>query len=322
MKTYSEFICFLNEEAKWSNSLFNHLFLDAEELQNNRYIFKSDEDTSFELPLSSSFIKKISAPVEMMVMHSTGKEGLKNLLKLQNKKTKHLSAFTLDMYNTMEGGIWSDNDGGVIALLHGEVLAGSMEDIYSKPTKQGIRVIDIGIKSLLYTTNKQFFDEIDDISDIDASARIYKSLMSELLELRRSIIKEVQKHVKSGGNVNPYEIDGKIKQQFIRKYIGYTTKIITSNEDYRRVFNLILLQWPKNQKKNHETSEHLDYDELIVSNFKVLKVYIFEHAIKNGFDVDILKEKEIPYKIIKDRNSPNGTHKLMLKDLHLFKKQK
>lgn len=315
MKTFAEFLALLNEEAKWTLSLFDHLFLDEDEFYKGNYIFSKENRSSFNLPLSTPFIKSISEPVEMIVMHSTGKEGLKKLLKLQNKKTKHLSAYTIDTYNTMRYGIWSDSGGGVLVLLQGEVLAGGKGDVQSRPDKKGIRVIDIGEDSYLYRHNKDFLTTEKDLT-------AYKNLLSELLKLKRSSIEEAKKHVESGGDKVNYEIDNKIKYEIIRKYIGITTQIIISNEEYKRVVNLMLLNWPKQQKRRHETIVTEDnYDELIISNFKVLKVYIFENVIADGFDVDMLKEKEIPYYIIENKYVPDGTHKLMLRDLHLFQKQ-
>ena len=118
MKTYSQFTEFLSEQVQWQRSLFDHLFYDADLLMNSdmygtkshdeddeddiksegfkkertQYVFQEHTNRSFQLPLNSRFIERVSGEIQLLACHSTGSQGLKDLVKIQKTRTKQISA--------------------------------------------------------------------------------------------------------------------------------------------------------------------------------------------------------------------------------------
>ena len=170
MKTYIEFTEYLSEAVQWQRSLFDHLFYESEALiaadqfgepsydENNekdinskgfttertQYIFQKKGDRAFHIPLNAKLLERFTSAIKITAAHATGVKGLENLIKIQKKRTKQISTYTVDNFGTLIDGIWSDHGGGVIAIVKGQAVGGLDRDIMSKVDKQGKRVLDIG----------------------------------------------------------------------------------------------------------------------------------------------------------------------------------
>ena len=307
MKTYQQFKEFLTERIQWQRSLFDHLFLDHDGLLyddnyyydhelDRRYNFQKEDDATFQLPLDVSFIKKLSTPVRLIAGHATGISGVQKLKALQNKKSKQISAFTVDNYGTLINGVWADAVGGILVILDGLAVIGNEYDIDSRVNKKGTRLVDISTQGSINSENH--FIEYKD----QDGYRAYKALLRELLRFKHGLIKKLRatyedKRLKtkeceaSGAIANcPYDIPGNVKQKYIKQYMGGTERIIKSDPAFHEAFSKLILAWPIEQsKKWNEGSSDVDYDEIVVSDFKILKIYYTEDSL-SGMDEDHFKK--------------------------------
>lgn len=358
MKTYSQFTEFLFERVQWQRSLFDHLFYDADKLldddnyqepsydeddeddvnskgfvdERRQYIFQEPLDHSFHLPLNSRFIERIFGEIQILACHATGMKGLVNLVKLQKKRTKQISAYTVDNYGSMTSGVWSDSGGGIIAIVKGQAVAGIDNDIWSKVDKQGKRLLDITNNGV--PANNVFRKTGNDVKFMQ-SVKAYEKLTKALLTMKREMISELKekygnkrvpptnKGEQKWETLRPYDIPGSVKQQSIRKYVVETEKIITSNEEWKQAFVEYLLSWPKAQAKKLRVKSKLgDYDEIVISNFEIVYAFVAktvlkrmdEPSIKTAYNnsEEYLKQFKFPIKVL-----PYGdldTKKSVLKD--------
>ncbi len=300
MKSFKEVV---NEEVQWQRSLFDHIFMEADGLlaDDKEYIFQDEKDKSFHIILDQKFIERVSTPVRLIAAHSSGVKGLDKLKKLQNKRTRQISAFTVDNIGTMLYGIWDDG-GGVITILEGTALMGQAGDIMSKPDKKGARVIDISGDSDSSIMSSSYIE-----SFLDGKSNQYKLLLQKLVIFKQSLLKKLRDEYGDKENdYTPYDISGNVKQKYIRQYVAGTERIIKSEKEYRKVFNEIIMRWPNMQSKKWTSgSKYLNYDEIVLSDFKILQVYYIEEALENakvtnsefreivkGLNVQIIDEKE------------------------------
>lgn len=300
MKSFKEVV---NEEVQWQRSLFDHIFMEADGLlaDDKEYIFQDEKDKSFHLILDQKFMERVSTPVRLIAAHSSGVKSLDKLKKLQNKRTKQISAFTVDNIGTMLYGIWDDG-GGVITILEGTALMGQAGDIMSKPDKKGARVIDISGDSDSSIMSSSYIE-----SFLDGKSNQYKLLLQKLVIFKQSLLKKLRDEYGDKENdYTPYDISGDVKQKYIKQYFAGTERIIKSEKEYRKVFNEIIMRWPNMQSKKWTSgSKYLNYDEIVLSDFKILQVYYIEEALENakvtnsefreivkGLNVQIIDEKE------------------------------
>ncbi len=314
MKSFKEVV---NEEVQWQRSLFDHIFMEADGLlaDDKEYIFQDEKDKSFHIILDQKFLERVSTPVRLIAAHSSGVKGLDKLKKLQNKRTKQISAFTVDNIGAMLYGIWDDG-GGVITILEGTALMGQAGDIMSKPDKKGTRVIDISgdsDSSIMSSSYIEFFLDGESKKSKMTSAEKemkfyqYKLLLQKLVIFKQSLLEKLRDEYGDKENdYTPYDISGDVKQKYIRQYVAGTERIIKSKKEYRKVFNELIMRWPNMQSKKWTSgSKYLDYDEIVLSDFKILQVYYIEDALKSakvtnsefreivkGLNVQIIDEEE------------------------------
>ena len=358
MKTYNQFTEFLTEQVQWQRSLFDHLFYDADLLmtsdmygketksydeddeddiksegfkkERNQYVFQKHTNRSFQLPLNSRFIERVSGEIQLLACHSTGSQGLKDLVKIQKKRTKQISAYTVDPYGDMTSGIWSDNNGGIIAVVKGQAVAGLQKDLWSKVDKQGKRLLDIttngglrpatvfrsGIRNWNKESNAKFMSLI----------KSYENMTQELVDMKRDMIKVLEKEYgnkrvapKNKGEqrwetLRPYDIPGSVKQQYIRKYVVGAERIITSKPEWQKAFTEYILSWPKVQAKRMRMKTKQDtYDEIVVGNFEIVYAFIATSALNKGEDVEAYRKQfNFPTKVL--RYATLDASKSVLKD--------
>jgi len=315
MKTYNQFSEYLIEQVQWQRSLFDHLFYDGDKLladdqygdpsydeddendvnskgfvsERRQYVFQQPSDRSFHLPLNSRFIERIFGEIQILACHSTGMEGLVKLTKLQKKRTKQISAYTVDNYGSMTSGVWSDNSGGIIAIVKGQAVAGNDNDIWSRVDKQGKRVLDI--TNNIVNPN-EVFGKYGDQTFLKL-VKAYEKLTKALLTMKREMISKLKekygdkrvpptnKGEQKWETLRSYDIPGSVKQKAIRDYVIETEKIITSNDEWKQAFVEYLLSWPKAQAKKLKTKSKLgDYDEIVVSNFEIVYAFVAKTVLK------------------------------------------
>jgi len=291
MKSFKEV---LNEGVQWQRSLFDHLFMNTDELLADEdrgdvkpdYIFQDANDRTFQLVLDAKHIERLVTPAKLIAAHSTGFRGLQKLIQIQNKRTKQISAYTVDNFASMLSGLWADGAGEIIVILEGTALVGDTKDIMTKPDKKGTRVVNIGENAELnYHTilkgSEPLFVKNQKIVK-------YKELLSKLVKFKQSLLEKLRKEYADKrigedkeDTTSPYDVPGKVKHNYIKQYIAGTENIIKSNKEYHELFNEILMRWPSKQsmKWSKEDVHQIDYDEIVLSNFKILKVYFTKDAL-------------------------------------------
>ena len=306
MKTYQQFKDFLTERVQWQRSLFDHLFLDHNGLLyddnyyydhelDRRYNFQKLDDKTFKLPLDVSFIQKLSTPVRLVAGHATGINGVQKLKALQNKKTKQISAFTVDNYGTLINGVWADSLGGILVILEGLAVLGNEYDIDSRVNKKGTRIVDISEEGSISAHNEF-------VNRDEEAFKAYVMLMKQLVKFKHGLIQKLSavyenKRLKtkeceaSEAIANcPYDIPGNVKQKYIKQYMGGTERIIKSDPKFQEALSKLILGWPmKQSKKWTKGSSDVDYDEIVLSDFKILKIYYTDDSL-SGVDEDHFKK--------------------------------
>ena len=72
--------------------------------------------------------------------------------------------------------------------------------------------------------------------------------------------------------------------------MGGTEKIIKSDPKFQDALSKLILGWPmKQSKKWTKGSSDIDYDEIILSDFKILKIYYTDDSL-SGVDEDHFKK--------------------------------
>ncbi len=217
----------------------------------------------------------------------------------------------------MTSGIWSDSNGGIIAVVKGQAVAGLQKDLWSKVDKQGKRLLDIttngglrpatvfrsGIRNWNKESNAKFM----------ALIKNYENMTQELVDMKRDMIETLKKEYedkrvapKTKGEqrwetLRPYDIPGSVKQQYIRKYVIGAERIIASKPEWKKAFTEYILSWPKVQAKRMRTKTKQDtYDEIVVGNFEIVYAFIATSALNKGEDVDAYRKQfNFPTKVLR-----------------------
>lgn len=275
----------INEAVQWQKSLFEHIFLD--EFGTRDYGGKRDQDKiryfpylilpnhfKYYTPVVPSMLKRLDTVLEMNACHALGPERLPDLIKIQGRKSKQISVFTSDEYDTIaSSGL--HGGGGLVAIVRGDVSVGMPGDIMSMVDKKGGRIIDLG-------PTPDFSGDRIDRGFYDS--REYERMYADLKEMRAKILNRLKKEGKEANLsddirketfgermvVDQNSFTGKQKQQAIKDYIDGVESVLKKHLD---TFQKLFFSHVKTQGTDW-TKVKLEYDELVMGNFKIQKLYM------------------------------------------------
>jgi len=273
-------------DVKWTRGLFDHIFTD--EKPGNPFIDPSSRKAF--IPMVASTINILSGENKrtMYGAHVLGIKDIPKLIALQGKKGKQISAFTTDEYGDLETGLWTE--GGIIAIIKGVAMSGGPGDIMSKVDKQGRRVVDFGPRS----------PAMNNIGKV-ADSKAFQTAIQEIINARVSIAKELQSKFS-----NYSEIDGKTKHEAIKKYMDAVNATLTNN---KKVMQKAMTAWAENQgKKWSNNTEYGEYDEIVMGNFKIIKLFVKPNGNDNMQQTyqfrDYFENNDFPFPVeyVRDTN--------------------
>ena len=231
------------------------------------------------IPMSSPIFKRIwPDSVRSRVFHLTDYEGVKKLSKMQGKK-KSISAFYNIHSSRIDYGI--KTEGGFITELDADVLAAAPDDIASMPDKTGRRW-------LIWNTV---------LYDMGGGSKI-KKMEKDLEELLMDL---VMKYAEDPGRLGMPNIikswmglgkesksDGKLKSLIIKDYLDGMEKIM---KKYSKPLRSIFTDYTKKriQDPDEDSGEVEDWDELVVNNFKIIKIHVgpeYAEDFQDDDDID------------------------------------
>ena len=251
-------------QAKLSELIFrgSHKFKDAKEVD-NMYI-----------PMSSAMFKRVfPKQVRVRTFHVTSPDGFERLYDIQNS-TKSISTFANMSSRNISGGIAEGS--GVVAEIDGNALVSSSQDLFSVPIKDGRRLISYGW--LRGTWGERNLTKMDKDMTVLLKALI-KKYAPERAKKRTSPYFtdfEVWKSVRASYEWHKNEPDKKVQkaagkkmQKIIKDYLDGVEKVLKKNAT--QVQHILT-----NYLKTRRTEDN--WDEIIVDDFNVLKVFLIEDA--------------------------------------------
>tara|TARA_Y100000593_G_C4240144_1_gene301672 strand:- start:161 stop:982 length:822 start_codon:yes stop_codon:yes gene_type:complete len=218
------------------------------------------------IPLSPAIFKRVwPKSVRSKVFHLTDYEGVQRLIKLQGKK-KSISAFYNIAVDRISYGI--QTEGGYVIEMDADVLAAAPDDISSQPDKTGRR----------WLTWSTILEEMGGGSKI-------KKMEKDLSELLMDLVMKYAEDPKYMPNINKswtalgkeYESrskeDNKVKSLIIKDYIDGMEKIM---KKYSKPLQSIFTDYTKKRTldPDEDSGEVQDWDELVVNNFKIIKIHV------------------------------------------------
>jgi hypothetical protein len=279
-----DFKQFLHEDVQWTNSAYVQIFEP------------DDDEEKIIIPLQSSLLQKTVGTVPIYTAHVLGPHNLDNLFSIQNKKTKMLSTFTIEFVNDNLGtitssGVWGGT--GVIAILKGYAMGGGDSDINSIVDKQGIRYINISDDSIIsYSAKKN--------ANVDIS-KFSQKVQNMKLKILRDEMRD--KPVRQNDLAGFFWIRDNDKQAQHRMIKSFYDNLFILIDKNKKLFHDFLFHWVRVQKnKTTRKQETYGYDEIVISNFKVIKLFLNKFEIKPE-DYKMIKEKyKVPVKILPEQN--------------------
>ena len=231
------------------------------------------------IPLSPAIFKRIwPKTIRSRVFHLTDYEGVEKLSKMQGKK-KSISAFYNIHSSRIDYGI--KTEGGFITELDADVLAAAPDDIASMPDKTGRRWL--------------IWDTV--LNDMGGGSKI-KKMEKDLKELLMDLI---MKYAEDPGRLGMPNIikswmglgkesksDGKLKSLIIKDYLDGMEKIM---KKYSKPLQSIFTDYTKKriQDPDEDSGEVEDWDELVVNNFKIIKIHVgpeYAEDFQDDDDID------------------------------------
>ena len=228
------------------------------------------------IPLSPAIFKRVwPESIRSRVFHVTDFTGVGKLKKLQGKK-KSISAFYNITPSEISYGI--KTEGGYVVEMDADVLAAAPDDISSQPDKTGRR----------WLTWSTILKELGGGSKI-------KKMEKDLSELLMDLIMKYADDPKYMPNINKswialgkeYKSDGKGKSLIIKDYIDGMEKIM---KKYSKPLRSIFTDYAKDkkQKPDPDSGDFALWDEVVVNNFKIVKIHVGpEYAADFEDDDDI-----------------------------------
>ena len=229
------------------------------------------------IPLSPAIFKRVwPEPVRSRVFHVTDFTGVGKLKKMQGKK-KSISAFYNITPSEISYGI--KTEGGYVVEMDADVLAAAPDDISSQPDKTGRR----------WLTWSTILKELGGGSKI-------KKMEKDLSELLMDLIMKYADDPKYMPNINKswialgkeYKSDGKGKSLIIKDYIDGMEKIM---KKYSKPLRSIFTDYAKDrkQKPDPDSGDFALWDEVVVNNFKIVKIHVgpeFAPDFEDDDDID------------------------------------
>ena len=249
MKSFKQY---LKERLERGTSLSDLLFLP-----------KITEYNRLMIPISSSMFKRIwPDTLRATVFHTTDEKGVKNIAKLQGKKSQ-ISAFFEMQSRYMEIGVATQ--GGVHSVLEmdADVLLSAKGDVMSHLDKSGRRWTSIA--DLQETSRYTNFGKV--LRDIE---KMFSALVPKYLTRGEfqdySTIFQIWHMAKR-------KVDSKTMSLIIRDYMDGMEKVIKDNLD---TFSSVMRSYVKKRQSDYS------WDEQIVNNIKVKKAHLFTLKLKDG----------------------------------------
>ncbi len=249
MKSFKQY---LKERLERGTSLSDLLFLP-----------KITEYNRLMIPISSSMFKRIwPDTLRATVFHTTDGKGIKNISKLQGRKSQ-ISAFFSMQSRYMEVGVATQ--GGVHSVLEmdADVLLSAKGDIMSHLDKSGRRWTSIA--DLQETSRYTNFGKV--LRDIE---KMFATLVPKYLTKGEfqdySTIFQIWHMAKR-------KADSKTMRLIIKGYIDGMESVIKQNI---KTFSDVMLSYAKKRSTDYS------WDEQVVNNFKVKTAHFFKLKLLDG----------------------------------------
>ena len=201
------------------------------------------------VPLTLSIVKQLVETRRTTAMHITDVDNLPKLVSMEGKR-KSISAFNktanMDVGPITGAGMWTK--GGILVLLSGIVLAESVQDLWSKPDKSGIRWVNPG---------NAFYKEFNEENQIIDFAPQLKPL-KEKWEQFTSSYNQIHKKYPDLSNEEKY--------YFIKTYIDAAYKLMIKNKQ----------SFQDKYINSNYLSSRANWNELIISKIKVEKIAVIQ----------------------------------------------
>ena len=246
------------------------------------------------IPLSPSIFKRIwPEPVRSRVFHLTDFTGLGKLKRMQGGK-RSISAFYNINSQSIADGIMTA--GGYVVEMDADVLAASPDDIGSQPDKTGRRwlILDIlntrmGGASKLRGMETDIVKMMTDILAKNDLGPYKKTLTATELN--------------AGWEYLGKWTSGKVKSVIIKDYLDGIEKIMTK---YSRQLKSIFTDYAfdKELVPDPDSGDFSLWDEIVVNNFKVVKVHVSAQFSPDFADDDPLTNSDfgwnVPFELYHD----------------------
>ena len=230
------------------------------------------------IPMSPPIFKRIwPDSIRSRVFHLTDFTGVHKLKRMQGKK-KSISAFYNMEPSRMVYGI--KTEGGYVVEMDADILAAAPDDISSMPDKTGRRW-------LIWET---ILEEMGGGSKIK---KMEKDLIALIVEIQVKYAEDPNPYnptpvagwVKLG---KEYKSDGKGKSLIIKDYLDGMEKIM---KKYSKPLRSIFTDYTKKriQDPDEDSGEVEDWDELVVNNFKIIKIHVgpeYAEDFQDDDDID------------------------------------
>ena len=277
MKSFKQY---LKERLERGTSLSDLLFLP-----------KITEYNRLMIPISSSMFKRIwPDTLRATVFHTTDGKGIKNIAKLQGKKSQ-ISAFFSMQSRYMEVGVATQ--GGVHSVLEmdADVLLSAKGDIMSHLDKSGRR----------WTS----------ISDLEETSR-YTNFSKVLRDIESFFAVLVPKYLTRGEfqdystifqiwHMAKRKADSKTMRLIIKDYIDGMESVIKKNI---KTFSDVMLSYAKKRSTDYS------WDEQVVNNIKVKTAHFFKLPISIALTADAIDMPERQQKLIEFAESKGWSIKM------------
>lgn len=281
MKTFQQY---LTEAPQWQYSLFD--MITSTYLRSVNY----QKGNTIVVPLQNALLERHFDIKQKVAAHVASIDKIDELRKIQNKKSKHISASTEPDRGMVEGGIWGGS--GAVFILRGDLLVFGGQDVWSAPTKQGTRV------TTLYNINEEV--------DQSLSFRYYDSLWESLNKALKPAIPKLPNYDQEV----EFDMSTKVPER-IHVINNYLRMVVDGNIDgatsqHKRIVSNIKRQvitdwfdfWNKEFKTNNaiwksrlfsgNSPSNAPYNEVVLSNFSIEKVIAIEDSyedyVRNGYE--------------------------------------
>jgi len=259
----------------------------TESLSTMLFDLHSKDIKTLKIPIHSAILKRvIPSTVRATVFHVTEYAGMEKIIKMQGGK-RSISAFTHNE-NTVgdgqgTGGVFRGiaGDGGYVMELEADILLASPADLFSTPDRSGRRWV--------------YWDSL--ITQMGGATKL-RGMEKDLEKMLKGIIKEYNEEdsittlvktdvaaawmefgkgdLTQGGNLVGKR-SGRWTRLIIKDYFDGMERVMKKySTKLKDVFYGYLTGAALNPKRSKNISPSATWDELLVNNFKVIKVHVPE----------------------------------------------